>query len=156
HIVSFYDVFDVGESHVGFVTDLMEGETLTQLVQRGHEATGDGRDGKARTTGPLPVARALEITRQIANGMYEAPMRDLIHRDLKPNNVMVETLPSGDDFVRILDFGLMWLRGTTANTGAFDSVPVYASPEQILDQEIDPRADLYSLGALLFFMLTGR
>lgn len=140
HIVSFYDVFDVGESHVGFVTDLMEGVTLTQLVQHG----------------PLPVARALEITRQIANGLYEAHMRDLIHRDLKPNNVMVETLPSGDDFVRILDFGVMWVRGTTANTGAFDSVPVYTSPEQILDQEIDPRADLYSLGALLFFMLTGR
>lgn len=140
HIVSFYDVFDTGDEHVAFVMDLINGETLTELV----------------AAGPIPLARTIGLVRQIANGLFEAHERGLVHRDLKPSNVMVEKLPIGDDFVRILDFGVMWVRGTALGTGAFDSVPVYASPEQIADEDVDQRADLYSLGALTFFMLTGQ
>ncbi len=139
HIVSFYDVFDARADHVAFVMDLVEGVTLTELV----------------AGGPLPIVRALELTRQVANGLFESHARGLIHRDLKPSNVMIEKLPIGDDFVRILDFGVMWVRGTALGTGAFDTVPVYTSPEQVADEGFDHRTDLYSLGALLFFMLVG-
>lgn len=140
HIVSFYDVFDAGDEHVAFVMDWVDGVTLDELIA---------------AEGKLEPWRAVVLARQIANGLFEAHERNLLHRDLKPNNVMVEKLPIGDDFVRILDFGVMWVRGTALGTGAFDSVPVYSSPEQIADEEVDQRGDLYSLGGLLFFMLTG-
>lgn len=139
HLVGYYDVFDLGDEHVALVMDLLEGVPLDALLE----------------SGPLPLPRALELGRQIANGLYEAHQRGLIHRDLKPSNVIVEKLPVGDDFVRILDFGVMWIRGTAGNTGAFDDFPVYASPEQIAGEELDTRSDLYSLGALLFLLLTG-
>lgn len=140
HIVSFYDVFDTGDDHVAFVMDLIDGVTLTQLM----------------SNGALPLPRAISLTRQLANGIFEAHQRGLVHRDLKPSNVMVEKLPIGDDFVRILDFGVMWVRGTAGHgTGALDEMPVFTSPEQIADEAVDQRSDLYSLGALMFYMLTG-
>ena len=136
HVVNYYDVFDADDENIALVTDLIEGETLNRLV-----------DGQ-----PLALVRAITLSRQLANGLFEAHQRGLVHRDLKPPNVMVERLPVGDEFVRILDFGVSWAKGTSSSTGS----SLFASPERIAGREVDHRSDLYSLGALMFFMLTGR
>jgi serine/threonine protein kinase len=141
HIVSFYDVFDLDTDHIVFVMDLIEGESLDELL---------------RHAGALPPARTLGLLRQLANGILEAHARGLVHRDLKPSNVLIEKLPAGDDFVRILDFGVVWVRGTVRDTGAFDEAPVFSSPELISGQDPDARSDIYSIGALAFYMLTGK
>lgn len=141
HIVPFYDVLDVDRDHIAFVMDLIEGESLDEFLHH---------------TGALQPMTALTLLRQLADGLLEAHARGLLHRDLKPSNVMIEKLPAGDDFVRILDFGVVWVRGTVSDTGAFDEAPVFSSPELIEGQPTDERSDIYSLGALTFYMLTGK
>lgn len=141
HIVSFYDVVPVGERAVALLMDLIDGETLEALV-----ATG----------GPMDMVRACQVLRQIANGVHEAHEAGMIHRDLKPENVMIERLPAGDDFVHILDFGIVWREGDVRVTQGFLGTPLYASPEQAVGGELDRRADIYALGGVFFFMLTGR
>ena len=145
HIVSFYEIFDLDGGFVAAVMDMIEGTTLESLV------LDDG--------GPLAIARACALLRQTANGIYEAHQADMIHRDLKPENLMVEQLPAGDDFVHILDFGIVRLTDDTRVdlTQGFIGTPLYASPEQAMGKDcVDHRSDIYSLGAILFFMLTGR
>ena len=141
HIVSFYDIVELPADRIAFVMDLIDGVALDELVER--EA-------------PLDLGRSLGLLRQLANGVYEAHEAGLVHRDLKPSNVMVEKLPAGDDFVRILDFGVVWVRGTVRDTGVFDELPLFASPEQVQDESSDQRTDIYSIGALAFLLLTGR
>ncbi len=143
HIVSFYEIFDLRGNYVAAVMDLIEGTTLETLV--------DDSD-------PLDVSRACALLRQTANGIYEAHQAGMIHRDLKPENLMVERLPAGDDFVHILDFGIVRLTDDTnvSLTQGFIGTPLYASPEQAMGKSVDHRSDIYSLGAILFFMLTGR
>lgn len=141
HIVSFYDVVPVGARAVALLMDLIDGQTLEELV-----ATG----------GPMDMVRACKVLRQIANGVHEAHEAGMIHRDLKPENVMVEQLPAGDDFVHILDFGIVWREGDVRVTQGFLGTPLYASPEQAVGGELDRRADIYALGGVFFFMLTGR
>ena len=141
HIVRFYDVIELPLNHIGVVMDFVEGETLESLVLRGDY---------------LPVSRACALLRQIANGVYEAHLAGMTHRDLKPENVMVEQLPAGDDFVHVLDFGIVQVEGEASMTQGFIGTPLYASPEQAMGEEIDHRSDIYSLGAMFFFMLAGR
>ncbi len=144
HIVSFYEVLELSGQYVAVVMDLIEGQTLEALVA--HQ-------------GPLSVSRASTLLRQIANGLFEAHQIGMIHRDLKPENIMVERLPAGDDFVYVLDFGIVQIEGhqSGANmTHGFIGTPLYASPEQAFAGTIDHRSDIYSLGVVLFFMLTGR
>jgi serine/threonine protein kinase len=141
HIVSFYDVVPIGERAVALLMDLIDGQTLEELV-----ATG----------GPMDMVRACKVLRQIANGVHEAHEAGMIHRDLKPENVMIERLPAGDDFVHILDFGIVWREGDVRVTQGFLGTPLYASPEQAVGGQLDRRADIYALGGVFFFMLTGR
>jgi serine/threonine protein kinase len=141
HIVRFYDVIELNRQQVAVVMDFVEGETLEELV------TQDGA---------LEVERACTILRQLANGVYEAHLAGLTHRDLKPENVMVERLPAGDDFVHVLDFGIVHMEGEVSLTQGFIGTPLYASPEQALGEVVDHRSDIYSLGAIFFFMLSGR
>lgn len=141
HIVRFYDVIELPLNHIGVVMDFVEGETLESLVLRGDY---------------LSVARACTLLRQIANGVYEAHLAGMTHRDLKPENIMVEQLPAGDDFVHVLDFGIVQVEGEASMTQGFIGTPLYASPEQAMGEEIDHRSDIYSLGAIFFFMLAGR
>ncbi len=143
HIVSFYEFFDLAGGFVAAVMDLIEGDTLESLVLDGD---------------PLDIDRALSVLRQISNGIYEAHQAGMIHRDLKPENLMIERLPAGDDFVHILDFGIVRLTDeqNVNLTQGFIGTPLYASPEQAQGKEVDHRSDIYSLGAILFFMLTGR
>ncbi len=143
HIVSIYELVELRKNFVAAVMDLIEGRTLEQLVTDGE---------------PLTIARAATLLRQTANGIYGAHQAGMIHRDLKPENLMVERLPVGDDFVHILDFGIVRLTDEPSVnlTQGFIGTPLYASPEQAMAKPIDHRSDIYSLGAILFFMLTGR
>ena len=141
HIVSFYDVLPIGDSAVALLMDLIEGRTLQDVVW---------------AAGSLELGRALKILRQIANGVHEAHQANMIHRDLKPDNIMIERLPAGDDFVHILDFGIVHRLDDVRVTQGFLGTPLYASPEQAVGGSIDRRADIYALGAVTFFMLTGK
>ncbi len=141
HVVHLFDVLELGDHHIGIVMDLVEGRTVGDLVG---------------VHGPLPVVRALRILRQACIGVHEAHEAGLIHRDLKPQNLMVEPLPSGEDFTRVFDFGIVCLQKDAGAMLNFVGTPAYASPEQAACEPLDRRSDIYSLGAVLFFMLTGR
>jgi TolB-like protein/tetratricopeptide (TPR) repeat protein len=134
-------VYEVGTSDEGWLflaMALYQGETLRARLIR---------------DGPIPVGEALEIARQIAEGLQAAHAAGIVHRDLKPGNVML--LPDGK--VRILDFGLAKARDQSiSETGARFGTVSYMSPEQIRGENVDGRADLWALGVVLYEMLTGR
>jgi serine/threonine-protein kinase PpkA len=120
------------------VTELLEGETLRVRL----------------TGGALPTRRALEYAIQIVGGIAAAHERGIVHRDLKPENILVRD----DGIVALTDFGIAKHVGMLiTDTGAGDVVgtPYYLSPEQAMGNRVDARADLYSLGVMLFEMLTG-
>ena len=109
--------------------------------------------------GVLPVARAVGIARQIAQGMAAAHDLGVVHRDLKPGNIMLADRPDGADFVKILDFGLAKLDDDDAAlTRAGDVIGTarYMAPEQIRGGAVDARTDVYALGVLIFRMIAGR
>ena len=103
--------------------------------------------------GPLPVAQAVDIAAQVADGLGYAHERGVIHRDIKPGNIMI--LESG--LVKIMDFGIAHVRSSDVRTktGFVLGSPKYMSPEQVLGHRADPRCDLFSLGVVLYEMLTG-
>jgi serine/threonine-protein kinase len=123
------------------VMDLVAGESLRRVLDRGR----------------LPAGRALGIMRQILSGLAHAHSHGITHRDIKPDNIMVEAAGSFGDQVRILDFGLAKLReGTSAlTTGFVVGTPSYMAPEQTLALPVDERTDIYACGVVLFEMLTG-
>jgi eukaryotic-like serine/threonine-protein kinase len=133
-------VFDSGSddgTHF-IVTELVEGETLADRLRR---------------DGPMPPADAVAVAVDIARALAAAHTRGLIHRDIKPGNVML--LPDGR--VKVVDFGIARAAGsdTLTNTGVVLGSTAYLSPEQAGGQPVDERADLYSLGCVLYEMLTG-
>ena len=134
-------VHEVGTTERGWLflaMSLYEGETLRARLKR---------------DGSLPVGECLEIARQIAEGLQAAHAAGVVHRDLKPGNVML--LPDGT--VRILDFGLAKARDQSfSETGAHFGTVSYMSPEQVRGDKVDGRADLWALGVLMYEMLTGR
>jgi len=110
--------------------------------------------------GPMTEDKALSIGVQLLASLQEAHEAGIVHRDLKPANVMlVRRRKSGEDQVKLLDFGIAKLQeaeGRKSTTGDFIGTPAYMSPEQIRGEALDARSDLYSLGALLFELVTGR
>jgi hypothetical protein len=145
NIVQAYDAAVEGVPYLAM--ELLRGIDLAKLVER---------------HGPLPVADACECVRQAALGLQHAFEHSLVHRDIKPSNLML----TPDGVVKLLDLGLARLHGgvpagtrPTADAGAAHILGTvdYISPEQARDsQAVDIRADLYSLGCTLYFLLTGR
>ncbi len=141
HTVPLYEVLDLSESCVGVVMNYVKGHTLDRLLDE---------------CGSLGWRAACRIVRQMASGTHAVHQAGLVHRDLKPANIMVERMCSGEEFVRILDFGIVWMDDGLEVTQGFVGTPLYASPEQALGEGVDRRSDIYSLGAIFFEMLTGR
>jgi eukaryotic-like serine/threonine-protein kinase len=140
-------VFDFGESD-GFmylVMELVRGEDLGAILRR---------------DGPLSFERARTIAIQVCEALSEAHEAGVIHRDLKPENLLISRTRDGRDLVKVLDFGLAKLRdveelSSVTARGALVGTPFYMSPEQIRGEDLDARSDLYSLGALMYRVLTG-
>jgi serine/threonine protein kinase len=111
--------------------------------------------------GPLAQDRVIHIAQQICRSLSEAHALGIIHRDLKPSNVMLLSQPDDHDFAKVLDFGLVKFfagenpQGGVTDLGTFVGSPDYMSPEQARNRQPDQRADIYSLGVVLYQMLTG-
>lgn len=117
-----------------------------------------------RDQGPLSVARVLGIARQVASALAAAHKLGIVHRDVKPDNILLVRLEDGSEFVKVLDFGIAKLQGSSTDdpgmtqTGLVLCTPEYASPEQargLGSDRLDGRSDLYSLGLVMYQMLTG-
>ncbi len=134
-------VYDLGEKNdiVYIAMELLEGNELQNLL----------KDGK-----PLPISETLDIMSQVAAGLAYAHEHGIVHRDVKPSNIMV--LKSGR--VKIADFGIARMESSMLHTqtGIVMGSPLYMSPEQILARGIDRRSDIFAAGILLFKMLTGQ
>jgi Leucine-rich repeat (LRR) protein len=106
--------------------------------------------------GPLDVQDVLRLGKQIAYGLAAAHARDLIHRDVKPGNILLDT--SVNDQVKITDFGLARAAddASVTQSGMIAGTPLYMAPEQALGKQLDQRADLFSLGSVLYQMVSGR
>jgi TolB-like protein/Flp pilus assembly protein TadD len=132
-------IHEIGEDEEGGVFIAMayyEGETLQEKIERG----------------PLPIEEAWDYARQIAAGLAAAHARDVIHRDIKPGNVIV----TPDGVAKVLDFGLAKLADVTLTvSGTTLGTVAYMSPEQLAGRVVDHRTDLWSLGVVLYEMLTG-
>ncbi len=117
------------------------------------------RLGNVLKAGPLPPARTVAIARQVALALGAAHAAGVVHRDLKPDNVMLLDR-DGSDWVKVLDFGVAKLPADAGaaqltRMGTIVGTPDYMSPEQALGNAVDQRADLYALGVMLYEMLTG-
>ena len=145
-------IFDYGHTADGlfyYAMEYVDGLTLTDIVNR---------------TGPQPVGRAVHLVRQAASALAEAHGVRLVHRDIKPGNIMVRLLhPHGNegDFVKVLDFGLVKQARheggvDMTNDDVLAGTPQYMAPESIIAPDsVDGRADIYSLGAVAYYLVTG-
>lgn len=142
--VSIYDFGVTSDGLQYLVMELLEGLSLRQIIKR---------------QGPLSPAVAAEITVQVCAALDEAHQRHIVHRDIKPDNIIINSTISGLR-VKVLDFGIAKLRDDVAShltqTGSVMGTPHYMSPEQCLGEELDSRADIYSMGIVLYEMLCGR
>jgi serine/threonine protein kinase/tetratricopeptide (TPR) repeat protein len=138
NICTIHEIDETEDGQIFLAMDCYHGETLKQRIARG----------------PLPVNEALDITGQIAAGLAKAHEAGMVHRDIKPANIIV----TGDGVVKILDFGLAKLAGQTriTKTGTTVGTVAYMSPEQARGEEVDHCTDLWSLGVVLYEMLTGQ
>ncbi len=145
NICRIYDFGITSNGQPYLVMEIVEGKSLNKVLNE---------------EGPMSVARAINLTKQIGEGLQEAHRSGIIHRDLKPSNIMV--MKTGDlERVKLIDFGLaktldLDKEEQVASSGYMVGTPSYMSPEQVLGQSLDVRTDIYSLGCVLFEMLCGK
>ena len=137
NICTVHDIDESPDGQLFIVMDFYEGETLKKKIERG----------------PLPFGEAVEIAISVARGLAKAHEAGMVHRDIKPANIMV----TKDGEAKIVDFGLAKLARQTRLTreGTTLGTVVYMSPEQARGEEVDQRCDIWSLGVVLYEMLTG-
>lgn len=139
-IVEVYDYSDVEGEDVYIVMELVEGTTLRKFLEEG-------------TSGPLPAEAAALIARQVFFALAKAHEQGVVHRDVKPENILIGT----DGKIRLSDFGIAHLAGLDQMTvtGQILGSPAYMSPEHIEMAELDARADIFSVGTMLYEMAVG-
>jgi serine/threonine protein kinase/tetratricopeptide (TPR) repeat protein len=137
HICTVYEIDETAEGQLFIAMAFYEGESLKAKVERG----------------PLKLDEAIDIAVQAAQGLAKAHERGIVHRDIKPANILI----TKDGLVKIVDFGLAKLAGAkVTKTGTTMGTARYMSPEQARGEEVDGRSDIFSLGAVLYEMLTGK
>jgi serine/threonine-protein kinase len=148
HTVALYDFGVTKDGLYYYVMELLDGIDLQTLVER---------------YGPLHPGRVLNILSQAAASLEEAHRAGLVHRDIKPKNLVLAKLGLQYDFVKVLDFGLVKLNDANPDAsqmtldGTATGTPAYLAPEIALgESKIDGRADLYSLGCVAYYLLTGQ
>jgi serine/threonine protein kinase len=145
--VAIYDYGRTPEGVFFYAMEFLDGIDLQSLVER---------------YGPQSEGRVIHILQQVCGSLYEAHSQGLVHRDIKPANIMLNRRGGEPDFVKVLDFGLVKAiddqkqAGLTA-ANALTGTPLYMSPEAIQSpQTVDPRSDIYAVGAVGYFLLTGK
>ena len=148
HTIQLYDFGVAGDGTFYYVMELLNGLDLQSLVEE---------------HGPIPPARTINILQQVCESLAEAHDRGLVHRDIKPANIQVCCMGHYFDFVKVLDFGLVKSAGGDPKLDAgltapnmVTGTPAYISPESALGEPVDQRTDIYALGCVAFWMLTGR
>lgn len=138
NICTIHEIGHTDEGQLFICMALYSGETVKKKIERG----------------PLPISEAVSIATQVAHGLSKAHAQRVIHRDIKPANIMV----TGDGVAKIVDFGLAKLTGMTQLTVAGQTLGTvaYMSPEQARGEPADGRTDIWSLGAMLYEMVTGK
>jgi hypothetical protein len=148
HTVELYDFGMTEDRTLYFVMELLEGMDLSRLV---------------REHGPVPAARVIHIVTQVCESLAEAHAAGLVHRDIKPANIHIGRLGLSQDFVKVLDFGLV--KSVSAQSahdslataaGSTPGTPAYMAPEMALGETVDGRADIYALGCVGYYLLTGK
>ncbi len=150
HTVVVYDFGFTDDRTFYYVMELLEGISLQKAVEK---------------YGPMPAARVVHVLRQACHSLSEAHERGMVHRDVKPANIFICRYGREYDFVKVLDFGLVKHVGEEATrrpelteVGIFAGTPAYGSPEAVTGDRdgIDARSDIYALGCVAYWLLTGR
>ncbi|MBL8923415.1 MAG: protein kinase [Myxococcaceae bacterium] len=148
--LNIIDISDFGqtedEGRFYFVMEFLDGITIASLLHR---------------EGALPVLRMVNVALQVARALAAAHAQGIVHRDMKPENIMVLQRPGQPDFVKVLDFGVAKVakgpgQGGQTQLGMVVGTPQYMSPEQAMGVAVDQQTDTYALGLIFFEMLTGQ
>jgi serine/threonine-protein kinase len=142
-------VYDCGITEDGlcfYVMELVHGQDLASVLHQ---------------HGPFRPDQVLRLARQVAGALTEAHRRGIIHRDLKPGNLILTHMGGEQDFLKIVDFGLALVsnkdfQNSVTHTGFIVGTPAYIAPELLSERAADPRSDLYSLGAVMYALLSGQ
>lgn len=143
NVVAVSDFGELPDGSLYFVMELVEGDSLREVIRR---------------QAPMPPAEVIAITRQIASGLGAAHEAGCVHRDVKPDNVLIGAR-GAEPRVKVVDFGVAKVEDDgrrLTRTGAVCGTPLYVSPEQVRGDAVDARTDIYSLGAVMYEMVTGR
>ncbi len=140
NVIRIYDMVSFGKAHA-----------ISMEYFRSHTLSAEVKDKK-----PMDIERAKKFTFDVCSGMESAHAANVVHRDLKPNNILINE----DNHLKIVDFGVAAATQSTdtklTKTGLLVGTPTYMAPEQVLGKEVDERTDIYSLGAIMYEMLTGK
>ena len=141
-IVRMYDIGELEDGRIYLVMEYVRGPSLKRILERGH----------------LPLEQLLPIASAVADGLGAAHMHGVIHRDLKPGNVLIPRLAECGVPAKIVDFGIARIDGfpKITNTAEVVGTPLYLSPEQALGHTVDLRADIYCFGVMLYEACTGQ